>query len=103
MPGVDAANWTLRTGTDWHNTSSINLQNYALDFPHMDMCCWCVLRLNRERISELQQQVEDLQKALQTQGSKPEDVSVFFRPLGGAVFAKKIVSDTYEARPDFAS
>uniref|UniRef100_A0A671PFT2 Protein Hook homolog 1 n=1 Tax=Sinocyclocheilus anshuiensis TaxID=1608454 RepID=A0A671PFT2_9TELE len=33
-------------------------------------------RLNRERISELQQQVEDLQKALQTQGAKPEDVSV---------------------------
>uniref|UniRef100_A0A8C2JXR0 Hook microtubule-tethering protein 1 n=1 Tax=Cyprinus carpio TaxID=7962 RepID=A0A8C2JXR0_CYPCA len=33
-------------------------------------------RLNRERISELQQQVEDLQKALQTQGTKPEDVSV---------------------------
>uniref|UniRef100_A0AAR2L2Z3 Calponin-homology (CH) domain-containing protein n=1 Tax=Pygocentrus nattereri TaxID=42514 RepID=A0AAR2L2Z3_PYGNA len=31
-------------------------------------------RLNRERISELQQQVEDLQKALQTQGAKPEDV-----------------------------
>ncbi|XP_051511254.1 protein Hook homolog 1-like isoform X1 [Myxocyprinus asiaticus] len=30
-------------------------------------------RLNRERISELQQQVEDLQKALQTQGNKPED------------------------------
>ncbi|XP_043075236.1 protein Hook homolog 1 [Puntigrus tetrazona] len=30
-------------------------------------------RLNRERISELQQQVEDLQKALQTQGAKPED------------------------------
>uniref|UniRef100_A0A8C1I089 Hook microtubule-tethering protein 1 n=1 Tax=Cyprinus carpio carpio TaxID=630221 RepID=A0A8C1I089_CYPCA len=43
-------------------------------------------RLNRERISELQQQVEDLQKALQTQGAKPEDVSVF-EPLGGAVFA----------------
>uniref|UniRef100_A0A8C1VC92 Hook microtubule-tethering protein 1 n=1 Tax=Cyprinus carpio TaxID=7962 RepID=A0A8C1VC92_CYPCA len=39
-------------------------------------------RLNRERISELQQQVEDLQKALQTQGAKPEDVSVF-EPLGG--------------------
>lgn len=33
-------------------------------------------RLNRESISELQQQVEDLQKALQTQGAKPEDVSV---------------------------
>ncbi|GAA6103097.1 protein Hook homolog 1 isoform X3 [Tachysurus ichikawai] len=30
-------------------------------------------RLNRERISELQQQVEDLQKALQTQGAKPDD------------------------------
>ncbi|XP_058235397.1 protein Hook homolog 1 isoform X2 [Hemibagrus wyckioides] len=30
-------------------------------------------RLNRESISELQQQVEDLQKALQTQGAKPED------------------------------
>ncbi|KAL7888066.1 hypothetical protein AOLI_G00030400 [Acnodon oligacanthus] len=30
-------------------------------------------RLNRERVSELQQQVEDLQKALQTQGAKPED------------------------------
>uniref|UniRef100_A0A8C2HBW9 Hook microtubule-tethering protein 1 n=1 Tax=Cyprinus carpio TaxID=7962 RepID=A0A8C2HBW9_CYPCA len=41
-------------------------------------------RLNRERISELQQQVEDLQKALQTQGAKPEDVSVF-EPLGGAL------------------
>ncbi|KAK3516502.1 hypothetical protein QTP70_019886 [Hemibagrus guttatus] len=30
-------------------------------------------RLNRENISELQQQVEDLQKALQTEGAKPED------------------------------
>ncbi|XP_062858195.1 protein Hook homolog 1 [Trichomycterus rosablanca] len=30
-------------------------------------------RLNRERVSELQQQVEDLQKALQSQGAKPED------------------------------
>lgn len=36
----------------------------------------CSHRLNRERISELQQQVEDLQKALQTQGAKPDDVSV---------------------------
>lgn len=33
-------------------------------------------RLNRESIIELQQQVEDLQKALQTQGAKPDDVSV---------------------------
>uniref|UniRef100_A0A8D3BZV8 Hook microtubule-tethering protein 1 n=1 Tax=Scophthalmus maximus TaxID=52904 RepID=A0A8D3BZV8_SCOMX len=33
-------------------------------------------RLIRERISELQQQVEDLQKALQSQASKPDDVSV---------------------------
>uniref|UniRef100_A0A3B3B7J2 Hook microtubule-tethering protein 1 n=1 Tax=Oryzias melastigma TaxID=30732 RepID=A0A3B3B7J2_ORYME len=32
-------------------------------------------RLNRERISELQQQVEDLQKALQSQAAKPDDVS----------------------------
>uniref|UniRef100_A0AAY4DEI1 Uncharacterized protein n=1 Tax=Denticeps clupeoides TaxID=299321 RepID=A0AAY4DEI1_9TELE len=32
-------------------------------------------RLNRERIHELQQQVEDLQKALQGQGDKAEDVS----------------------------
>uniref|UniRef100_A0A8D3B7S6 Hook microtubule-tethering protein 1 n=1 Tax=Scophthalmus maximus TaxID=52904 RepID=A0A8D3B7S6_SCOMX len=31
-------------------------------------------RLIRERISELQQQVEDLQKALQSQASKPDDV-----------------------------
>ncbi|XP_076873298.1 protein Hook homolog 1 [Brachyhypopomus gauderio] len=30
-------------------------------------------RLDRERVSELQQQVEDLQKALQTQGTKAED------------------------------
>ncbi|KAM9435799.1 protein Hook homolog 1 isoform 2-T2 [Clarias gariepinus] len=30
-------------------------------------------RLNRESIIELQQQVEDLQKALQTQGAKPDD------------------------------
>ncbi|KAK2835782.1 hypothetical protein Q5P01_016266 [Channa striata] len=30
-------------------------------------------RLSRERINELQQQVEDLQKALQSQGSKPDD------------------------------
>lgn len=30
-------------------------------------------RLNKERICELQQQVEDLQKALQTQGAKPDD------------------------------
>lgn len=36
----------------------------------------CFCRLNKENISELQQQVEDLQKALQTQGAKPEDVSV---------------------------
>uniref|UniRef100_A0A667XK80 Hook microtubule-tethering protein 1 n=1 Tax=Myripristis murdjan TaxID=586833 RepID=A0A667XK80_9TELE len=33
-------------------------------------------RLSRERISELQQQVEDLQKALQSQAAKPDDVSV---------------------------
>ncbi len=67
----------------------------------MDMCCWCVLRLNRERISELQQQVEDLQKALQTQGSKPEDVSVF---LGHMVvlFLQKQWSVIHEALPDFA-
>uniref|UniRef100_A0A667XIN8 Hook microtubule-tethering protein 1 n=1 Tax=Myripristis murdjan TaxID=586833 RepID=A0A667XIN8_9TELE len=32
-------------------------------------------RLSRERISELQQQVEDLQKALQSQAAKPDDVS----------------------------
>ncbi|XP_029002912.1 protein Hook homolog 1 isoform X2 [Betta splendens] len=30
-------------------------------------------RLNRERVSELQQQVEDLQKALQSQAAKPDD------------------------------
>ncbi|XP_060773496.1 protein Hook homolog 1 isoform X1 [Neoarius graeffei] len=30
-------------------------------------------RLKKESISELQQQIEDLQKALQTQGAKPED------------------------------
>uniref|UniRef100_A0AAY4DE78 Calponin-homology (CH) domain-containing protein n=1 Tax=Denticeps clupeoides TaxID=299321 RepID=A0AAY4DE78_9TELE len=34
-------------------------------------------RLNRERIHELQQQVEDLQKALQGQGDKAEDTCVF--------------------------
>uniref|UniRef100_A0A8C8GVU2 Calponin-homology (CH) domain-containing protein n=1 Tax=Oncorhynchus tshawytscha TaxID=74940 RepID=A0A8C8GVU2_ONCTS len=33
-------------------------------------------RLNRERVTELQQQVEDLQKALQGQGAKTDDVSV---------------------------
>uniref|UniRef100_A0A8C7WWK3 Hook microtubule-tethering protein 1 n=1 Tax=Oryzias sinensis TaxID=183150 RepID=A0A8C7WWK3_9TELE len=33
-------------------------------------------RLSRARISELQQQVEDLQKALQSQAAKPDDVSV---------------------------
>uniref|UniRef100_A0A672Z462 Calponin-homology (CH) domain-containing protein n=1 Tax=Sphaeramia orbicularis TaxID=375764 RepID=A0A672Z462_9TELE len=32
-------------------------------------------RLSRERVSELQQQVEDLQKALQSQAAKPDDVS----------------------------
>uniref|UniRef100_H2MIV2 Hook microtubule-tethering protein 1 n=1 Tax=Oryzias latipes TaxID=8090 RepID=H2MIV2_ORYLA len=32
-------------------------------------------RLSRARISELQQQVEDLQKALQSQAAKPDDVS----------------------------
>lgn len=42
----------------------------------VNMLVACFHRLNRERISELQQQVEDLQKALQTQGAKPEDVSV---------------------------
>lgn len=35
-----------------------------------------ICRLSRERISELQQQVEDLQKALQSQAAKPDDVSV---------------------------
>lgn len=34
-----------------------------------------ICRLSRERISELQQQVEDLQRALQSQASKPDDVS----------------------------
>uniref|UniRef100_A0A3B4WZ02 Hook microtubule-tethering protein 1 n=1 Tax=Seriola lalandi dorsalis TaxID=1841481 RepID=A0A3B4WZ02_SERLL len=33
-------------------------------------------RLSRERVNELQQQVEDLQKALQSQAAKPDDVSV---------------------------
>uniref|UniRef100_A0A8C7H3G3 Hook microtubule-tethering protein 1 n=1 Tax=Oncorhynchus kisutch TaxID=8019 RepID=A0A8C7H3G3_ONCKI len=33
-------------------------------------------RLNRERVTELQQQVEDLQKSLQGQGAKTDDVSV---------------------------
>uniref|UniRef100_A0A673ZAQ1 Hook microtubule-tethering protein 1 n=1 Tax=Salmo trutta TaxID=8032 RepID=A0A673ZAQ1_SALTR len=33
-------------------------------------------RLSRERVTELQQQVEDLQKALQGQGAKTDDVSV---------------------------
>ncbi|MEQ2178635.1 Protein Hook 1, partial [Goodea atripinnis] len=32
------------------------------------------LELSREQISELQQQVEDLQKALQSQAAKPDDV-----------------------------
>lgn len=35
-----------------------------------------LVRLSRERITELQQQVEDLQKALQSQAAKPDDVSV---------------------------
>uniref|UniRef100_A0A673G6S9 Protein Hook homolog 1 n=1 Tax=Sinocyclocheilus rhinocerous TaxID=307959 RepID=A0A673G6S9_9TELE len=46
-------------------------------------------RLNRERISELQQQVEDLQKALQTQGAKPEDVSVCLSHLAQDEIMKK--------------
>lgn len=33
-------------------------------------------RLNREQVSELQQQVEDLQKALQSQAAKHDDVSL---------------------------
>lgn len=37
-------------------------------------------RLNRERVTELQQQVEDLQKALQSQAAKPDDVSVTGAP-----------------------
>uniref|UniRef100_A0AAY4DE92 Calponin-homology (CH) domain-containing protein n=1 Tax=Denticeps clupeoides TaxID=299321 RepID=A0AAY4DE92_9TELE len=41
-------------------------------------------RLNRERIHELQQQVEDLQKALQGQGDKAEDVSFSIGEAGGA-------------------
>lgn len=42
-----------------------------------DLCHRFVLRrLNRERVTELQQQVEDLQKALQSQAAKPDDVSV---------------------------
>uniref|UniRef100_A0A3B4BQ76 Calponin-homology (CH) domain-containing protein n=1 Tax=Pygocentrus nattereri TaxID=42514 RepID=A0A3B4BQ76_PYGNA len=45
-------------------------------------------RLNRERISELQQQVEDLQKALQTQGAKPEDVTLKLDELMAALKKK---------------
>lgn len=37
-------------------------------------------RLNGERMTELQQQVEDLQKALQSQAAKPDDVSVTGAP-----------------------
>lgn len=37
-------------------------------------------RLNHERVTELQQQVEDLQKALQSQAAKPDDVSVTGAP-----------------------
>lgn len=36
---------------------------------------WSICRLIREQVSELQQQVEDLQKALQNQPTKPDDVS----------------------------
>uniref|UniRef100_A0A8B9JKQ3 Hook microtubule-tethering protein 1 n=1 Tax=Astyanax mexicanus TaxID=7994 RepID=A0A8B9JKQ3_ASTMX len=45
-------------------------------------------RLNRERVSELQQQVEDLQKALQTQGAKPEDVTLKMDELMAALKKK---------------
>lgn len=38
-------------------------------------------RLNRERMTELQQQVEDLQKALQSQAAKPDDVSATGAPV----------------------
>ncbi len=51
----------------------------------MNMLFMCI-KVKQRRISELQQQVEDLQKALQTQGAKPEDVMCFM-PFGGAVFA----------------
>lgn len=41
------------------------------------MLSYALRRLNRERVTELQQQVEDLQKALQSEAAKPDDVSVF--------------------------
>ncbi|KPP75386.1 protein Hook1-like [Scleropages formosus] len=45
-------------------------------------------RLNRERITELQLQVEDLQKALQGQGSKAEDVALKIDELLAALKKK---------------
>lgn len=40
---------------------------------------WSMCRLSRERITELQQQVEDLQRALQSQAAKPDDVSLQYQ------------------------
>lgn len=37
-------------------------------------------RLNQQQLSELRAQVEDLQKALQEQGAKAEDVSAHLLP-----------------------
>uniref|UniRef100_A0A667X4W5 Hook microtubule-tethering protein 1 n=1 Tax=Myripristis murdjan TaxID=586833 RepID=A0A667X4W5_9TELE len=45
-------------------------------------------RLSRERISELQQQVEDLQKALQSQAAKPDDVTLKLEELMAALKKK---------------
>lgn len=42
---------------------------------NISVCCF-ILRLSQERISELQQHVEELQKALQSQAAKPDDVRV---------------------------
>lgn len=48
-----------------------------------------IFRLSRERVGELQQQVEDLQKALQSQASKPDDVSL---PKWSGVSTEKMQS-----------
>ena len=57
-----------------------------------------VSRLSRERMAELQQQVEDLQKALQSQAAQPDDVSTSGGPRGRAPTWTKITGDGFRIK-----
>lgn len=99
-----AVNWTLKTG---FCQALIDVMEAVLSI-HLDECIfiiyqmyliwmltfhsstfWLIFRLSRERVGELQQQVEDLQKALQSQASKPDDVSL---PKWSGVSTEKMQS-----------